>query len=290
MLYNKTIFTIKASDETLLQPARELLAALACECGYEAFIDTDDGVEGYVQLDFYDEVQVIEMVENFPMEGVAVEFSTEAVEDQNWNATWEQEEGFQPIYVDNSIIIYDVLHTDPAMIDDDGIMIGIEAQNAFGTGTHETTRMIVTSLNRMELEGKRILDCGCGTGILGIVALRCGAKECVGYDIDEWSVNNTRHNAELNGVGEKITVLEGDANVLSHVSGVFDVVVANINRNILLNDMPSFVDVMTSDGVLILSGFYAEDVPLLKEKAVSLGLKLSSHMNDGEWQCLHFTK
>ena len=129
----------------------------------------------------------------------------------------------------------------------------IDAQQAFGTGTHETTQMIVSLLLNQDLKDKRVLDCGCGTGILGIVAAKCGAREVVSYDIDEWSVRNAEHNAELNGV--ELDVLEGDKRVLSHVSGVFDVILANINRNIILEDIDEFVSVMTTDSKIILSGF-----------------------------------
>src|SRR3712207_2646095 len=115
---------------------------------------------------------------------------------------------------------------------------------SFGTGTHETTRMILAQLLKTSLEGKRVLDCGCGTGILGIAASKLGAEDVVAYDIDEWSVKNTEHNAVLNGVNN-LSVVEGDASVLSHVSGMFDIVLANINRNILLSDMSKFKEVMS---------------------------------------------
>ena len=151
---------------------------------------------------------------------------------RNWNEQWENE-GFEPIVIDGRCIIHDTKHPAGDKAPDSPTLdITIEARQAFGTGTHETTRMIVGELLKMDLKGKRILDCGCGTGILGIVASKCGASEIVAYDIDEWSVENARHNAKLNGV-KNMEVLEGDRNVLSHVSGVFDVVLANINRNIL---------------------------------------------------------
>ena len=284
-----------------MQPAREITAAIAGECGYETFLDTDDGVDGYVQVDFYHEPAIREALEEFPMDGVTVTFKTEEVEDKDWNETWEQEEGFAPIYIDDRLVIYDVLHPelgDAGLTDSNTptpntqhlspIRIGIQARNAFGTGTHETTQMIVGALLDIDMKGKRVLDCGCGTGILAITALKCGAADAVAYDIDEWSTENTRHNAEINGVADRIEVFEGNANVLSHISGVFDVVVANINRNILLADMPAFKEVMAHGGTLILSGFYEEDVPLLVEKAESLGLCLKEKKEEGEWRMLEF--
>ena len=276
-----------------MQPAREITAAIAGECGYETFLDTDSGVDGYVQVDFYDEPAMREALAEFPMDDVTVTFETEEVEDKDWNETWEQEEGFAPINIDDRLVIYDVLHPSdniptPNTQHPTPITIGIEARNAFGTGTHETTRMIVGMLLDMDLKGKRVLDCGCGTGILAITALKCGAADAVAYDIDEWSADNARHNAEINGVADRIEVFEGNAHVLSHISGVFDVVLANINRNILLNDMPAFREVMAHGGTLILSGFYEEDIHLLEEKAESLGLSLKEKKEEGEWRMLVF--
>lgn len=293
MKYFVSHFTIQCADSGFMQPAREITAALAGECGYETFLDTDSGVDGYVQVDFYDEPAIREALAEFPMDDVTVTFETEEVEDKDWNETWEQEEGFAPINIDDRLVIYDVLHPSdniptPNTQHPTPITIGIEARNAFGTGTHETTQMIVGMLLDMDLKGKRVLDCGCGTGILAITALKCGAADAVAYDIDEWSAENTRHNAEINGVADRIEVFEGNAHVLSHISGVFDVVLANINRNILLNDMPAFKEVMAHGGTLILSGFYEEDVPLLEEKAESLGLSLKEKKEEGEWRMLYF--
>ncbi len=294
MKYFVSHFTIQCADSGFMQPAREITAAIAGECGYETFLDTDNGVDGYVQVDFYDEPAIREALAEFPMDDVTVTFDTEEVEDKDWNETWEQEEGFAPIYIDDRLVIYDVLHPeghDSGTEDGNAqspIKIGIHARNAFGTGTHETTQMIVDMLLDMDLKGKRVLDCGCGTGILAITALKCGAADAVAYDIDEWSADNARHNAEINGVADRIEVFEGNAHVLSHISGVFDVVLANINRNILLNDMSAFKEVMAHGGTLILSGFYEEDVPLLEEKAESLGLSLKEKKEEGEWRMLVF--
>ena len=290
MKYFVSHFTIQCADGEFMQPAREITAAIAGECGYETFLDTDMGIDGYVQVDFYDKAMVEDALADFPMEGVSVTFTTDEVEDQDWNETWEQEEGFAPINIDNRLVIYDVLHPEGHENEDGGaqspIKIGIQARNAFGTGTHETTQMIVGALLDMDLKDKRVLDCGCGTGILAITALKCGAADAVAYDIDEWSADNTRHNAEINGVADKIEVFEGNANVLSHISGVFDVVLANINRNILIADMPAFKEVMAHGGTLILSGFYEDDVPLLVEEAENLGLKLEEKRENGEWRML----
>lgn len=147
--------------------------------------------------------------------------------------------------------------------------------------------MILRRLLGMDLTGKSVLDCGCGTGILGIVALRLGANRVLGYDIDEWSSENAKHNAALNGV-ENLDVLLGDASVLDGVKEEFDVVIANINRNILLNDMTAFRSHLKTGGRLILSGFYETDVPMLEQAAQSNGLTIIDVVTDGEWACAMF--
>jgi ribosomal protein L11 methyltransferase len=151
--------------------------------------------------------------------------------------------------------------------------------------------MMVATLLSLDLRGKRVLDCGCGTGILGIVALKLGAKEAVGYDIDEWSVENSKHNAIINMVEEGYTSLLGDASVLqSELLGQFNIVMANINRNILLADMHAFVERMDKGATLLLSGFYKADIPILVEAAAAEGLQLMAERNEGEWACLKLTK
>ena len=147
--------------------------------------------------------------------------------------------------------------------------------------------MIISTLLSQKLNGKCVLDCGCGTGILGIVASKLGANDIMAYDIDEWSVENARHNAQINQVNN-LHVLHGDAKILSQINGLFDVVVANINRNILLNDMPMFREIMSEDAVLILSGFYDDDIPMLKEKASSLNLSLTEVKEKDEWRACVF--
>lgn len=287
MKYYVANFDIECADE-LLQPARELLSAAACEAGFEAFEDTDNGIAGYVQRQLYDKEALDAAIVDYMPEGTQVTYNIEEVPDQDWNQDWE-DQGFEPIGVSDHLVIYDAKHTDMSMFaGDDGVMrIFIEARNAFGTGTHQTTRMILRRLLGMDLTGKSVLDCGCGTGILGIVALRLGANRVLGYDIDEWSSENAKHNAALNGVNN-LDVLLGDASVLDGVKEEFDVVIANINRNILLNDMTAFRSHLKTGGRLILSGFYETDVPMLEQAAQSNGLTIIDVVTDGEWACAMF--
>lgn len=287
MKYYVANFDIECAEE-LLQPARELLSAAACEAGFEAFEDTDNGIAGYVQRPLYDKEALDAAIADYMPEGTQVTYNIEEVPDQDWNQDWE-DQGFEPIGVSDHLVIYDAKHTDMSMFaGDDGVMrIFIEACNAFGTGTHQTTRMILRRLLGMDLTGKSVLDCGCGTGILGIVASRLGASRVLGYDIDEWSSENAKHNAALNGV-DNLDVLLGDASVLDGVKEEFDVVIANINRNILLNDMTAFRSHLKTGGRLILSGFYETDVPMLEQAAQSNGLTIIDVVTDGEWACAMF--
>ena len=268
-----------------MQTARDLLADCAGDAGFESFEDTEDGIKGYVQEDQFDKEQLDAQLADFPLPGITVTYELSKVEDKDWNETWENE-GFDPIDIYNRIVIYDARQTTP-QLPEGVIPIAIQARQAFGTGTHQTTQMIIGLLLDMHLAGKRVLDCGCGTGILGIAASKLGAKEIVAYDIDEWSADNARHNAQINHV-KNIEVLQGDANVLNHVSGVFDIVLANINRNILLQDMAAFRNVMMQDSLLILSGFFEDDCAQLNAKAESLGLKQMGKYSKDNWCCLQF--
>lgn len=286
MKYLVAEFKIECQDG-MIQIARDLLTDALGEAGFETFEDTEDGIKGYVQESLFDENAMNDVISNFMLPDVTINANIQEAEYKNWNEEWE-EAGFERININDSITIYDARHDDGNGIAS-GISIGIETKQAFGTGTHETTRMIVSTLLNIDLKGKRVLDCGCGTGILGIAASKLGASEVVGYDIDEWSSENAIHNAELNGVGN-MKVMLGDASVLKSVEGKFDVVLANINRNILLEDMPAFVSVMADDSLLILSGFYASDVDLLIEKASSLGLSKIDSKSDSEWTCLVLKK
>ena len=229
-----------------------------------------------------------------------ISYDIREAEDRDWNEQWEQE-GFEPIVISgewreesgernvHTLVINDGRHLpDNSLIATHSSQltsIEIDAKLAFGTGTHETTRMICSTLLDLKPEG-RVLDCGTGTGILSICALKLGAQEAIGYDIDEWSVDNARHNAVINQVDERFTSLLGDASILNKVEGTFDLVMANINRNILLNDMPQFVSKMNAGATLILSGFYTDDCQILIEKAQTLGLSLQQQKEDQQWACL----
>ena len=278
MKYYGLFFTIAPCT----QDARDVLSALAGEAGCETFEDTETGLKAYVQQSLFDRDAMDCVLEAFPFEGVSITYTVEEAEDRDWNEQWEQE-GFEPIIVANRLVIHDGRHLPSATYP---IAIEMDAHLAFGTGTHETTRMICATLLDMHLQGADVLDCGCGTGILGICALKLGARHCVGYDIDEWSADNTRHNAVINHVDQQMDALCGDATLLDGIRQRFQVVMANINRNILLNDMERFRSVMADGATLILSGFYENDCALLIGKAQTLGLSHCQTRVDGDWACM----
>ena len=265
--------------------ASDVLATMAGEVGFETFEETVTGLKGYVQQSLFDVSVLKTALEDFPFEDTTISYDIREAEDRDWNEQWEQE-GFEPIVISDNLIIHDGRHLPDSTPD---ISIEIDAKLAFGTGTHETTRMICSTLLELQPKG-RVLDCGTGTGILSICALKLGAQEAVGYDIDEWSVDNARHNAVINQVDNRFTSLLGDASILNKVEGTFDLVMANINRNILLNDMPQFVSKMNADATLILSGFYTDDCQILIEKAQTLGLTLQQQKEDQQWACLVLTR
>ena len=281
MKYFEVDFTISPYSAD----ASDVLAAMAGEAGFETFEETETGLKGYVQQSLFDVSALKAALEDFPFEDTTIGYDIREAEDRDWNEQWEQE-GFEPIVISDNLIIHDGRHLPDSTPD---IAIEIDAKLAFGTGTHETTRMICSTLLELQPKG-RVLDCGTGTGILSICALQLGAQEAVGYDIDEWSVDNARHNAVINLVDDRFTSLLGDASILYKVEGTFDLVMANINRNILLNDMPQFVSKMNADATLILSGFYTDDCQILIEKAQALGLTLQQQKEDQQWACLVLTR
>ena len=306
MKYFEVDFTISPYSAD----ASDVLAAMAGEAGFETFEETETGLKGYVQQSLFDVSELKTALEDFPFEDTTISYDIREAEDRDWNEQWEQE-GFEPIVISgewreesgkrnvHTLVINDGRHLpDNSLIATHSSQltsIEIDAKLAFGTGTHETTRMICSTL--LELFGHlsplstlhsplRVLDCGTGTGILSICALKLGAQEAIGYDIDDWSVDNARHNAVINQVDDRFTSLLGDASILNKVEGTFNLVMANINRNILLNDMPQFVSKMNADATLILSGFYTDDCQILIEKAQTLGLTLQQQKEDQQWVCL----
>lgn len=273
-------FEVDFQLSPLSQDACDILAALTADAGFESFEETQHGIRGYVQQPLLDRQALEDIVNNFPIMGTNIIYTISEAEDKDWNEQWEQE-GFEPIIVGNNrLAIHDGRHLPSQPAD---ISVEIDARLAFGTGTHETTQMICEWMLDMPMKGLRVMDAGCGTGILGIVALKLKASHVTAYDIDEWSSDNTCHNAVINRVDSQLSVYCGDASLLDSKTADYDLVLANINRNILLNDMPRFCQIMKQDAKLILSGFYTEDIPLLEARGKELGLTLTGAKNRDKW-------
>lgn len=273
-------FEVDFQLSPLSQDACDILAALTADAGFESFEETQHGIRGYVQQPLLDRQALEDIVNNFPIIGTNIIYTINKAEDKDWNEQWEQE-GFEPIIVGNNrLAIHDGRHLPSRPAD---ISVEIDARLAFGTGTHETTQMICEWMLDMPMKDLRVMDAGCGTGILGIVALKLKASHVTAYDIDEWSSDNTRHNAVINRVDSQLSVYCGDASLLDSKTADYDLVLANINRNILLNDMPHFCQIMKQDAKLILSGFYTEDIPLLEARGKELGLTLKGTKNRDKW-------
>lgn len=273
-------FEVDFQLSPLSQDACDILAALTADAGFESFEETQHGIRGYVQQPLLDRQALEDIVNNFPIMGTNIIYTINKAEDKDWNEQWEQE-GFEPIIVGNNrLAIHDGRHLPSQPAD---ISVEIDARLAFGTGTHETTQMICEWMLDMPMKDLRVMDAGCGTGILGIVALKLKANHVTAYDIDEWSSDNTCHNAVINRVDSQLSVYCGDASLLDSKTADYDLVLANINRNILLNDMPRFCQIMKQDAKLILSGFYTEDIPLLEVRGKELGITLTGAKNRDKW-------
>jgi ribosomal protein L11 methyltransferase len=285
MKYLSVTFFISSNNE-VKQSCRDVLTYLLGDAGFESFEDTGEGVVGYIQIDKFDQKATDAVISSFPIQDASIKYLTKKVEDTDWNKAWEHE-GFEPITVADKVTVFDARHPLPQSTPPTAVMVGIKTEMAFGTGTHQTTRMMLEALTEANLHHQRILDCGCGTGILALVASKLGAAEVTAYDIDEWSVKNTELNAENNDV-KNIKVLLGDATVLKQISSTFDIIMANINRNILLADLPAFVSKATPGTKIFLSGFYISDVNLIEEKAATVHLRRYGMKTIDQWAMLMF--
>lgn len=272
--------TLKATscNETV----NDVLSAFLGEIGFESFVEEADGLKAYIQEPLFDEAALKETIANLPIENVTVSYTFELIEDKDWNEEWEKNY-FQPIVIDNRCVIHSTFHKDVPNAEYD---ILINPQMAFGTGHHETTSLILEQLLDAELQGKSLLDMGCGTSILAILAAMRGANPITAIDIDTWCVENSKENILLNNISN-VSVELGDANSLKG-KGPFDIVIANINRNILLRDMESYTACMVKGSEIFMSGFYVDDIPLIQKKAESLGLEFVSYKEKNNWAVVRF--
>ena len=280
MKYFELAFTVNPCNEIVT----DVLSATLGDIGFDSFVESEGGILAYVQQSLFDEEALKSVIEDFPLPDTEITYIIKVAEDKDWNAEWEKN-SFQPVVIGEQCVIHSTFHTDYPKAEYD---IVINPQMAFGTGHHGTTASIIQELLEADLKGKTVLDMGCGTSILSILACKRGAKAVTAIDIDDWCVNNSRDNIALNGISN-ITVELGDASSLKGRLP-FDVVMANINRNILLADMESYVSVMHPGSEIYLSGFYVEDIPLIRSKGESLGLKFLSYSENDSWVAVKMKK
>ena len=262
------------------EPISEILIAELGNVGFESFVETENGVTAYIQkTDWNAEILADVFVLN--SDEFSIEYNLNEVPQTNWNAEWEK--NFEPIQVDDLVSIRAPFHENPNLKYD----IVIEPKMSFGTGHHETTHMMVQHLLQLDLENKKVLDMGCGTGILAIFAEMKGAKPLDAIDIDNWCYLNSIENVERNNC-KHISVFEGDSALLRDKK--YDVIIANINRNILLMDMEIYTNCLNDKGVLLLSGFYKEDIAMIDAEVSKYQLELETTLETNNWVALKYNK
>ena len=280
MKYFEFIFRTTPCNEVV----NDVLSAVLGEVGFESFVEHEEGINAYIQQALLDEDAIKNALAYFPLEETIITYEYTEAEDKDWNEEWEKN-FFQPIVIQDKCVVHSTFHRDVPQAEYD---IVINPQMAFGTGHHETTSLIIGKLLESNLKGKAILDMGCGTSILAILARMRGAEPCTAIDIDEWCVRNSLENIELNNL-DKIDVYLGDASILSD-KGPFDVVIENINRNILLADMHYYTERMKEGATLIMSGFYTDDIPAIQEEAGRNGLTFEGQSEKNRWAAVSFKK
>ena len=260
---------------------RDILAALLAEIGFESFAESENGVDAYVAEKNYSEEAIAGLLSNIPLIDTKLSYSTNYVKAQDWNEEWEKN-FFQPIIIDDKCVIHSSFHKDIPTLPYD---IVIDPKMAFGTGHHETTSLMVSFLLQMELEDKSFLDMGCGTAVLAILAKMRGSGRTLAIDNDEWAYQNSLENVQLNNT-EDVEVLLGDAGLLGKEK--FDIIFANINRNILLNVMHIYASCLNPGGELYMSGFYTEDLDIIREECKKNGLQFVNNKTKNNWTAVQF--
>lgn len=273
-----------ACCEPDLTTASDMLSAFLGEIGFESFVFENNVLTAYVRSEAFSSEAFAEVLDQLPLPQVTLSAETEEIEGRDWNHEWEKNY-FQPIVVADRCVIHSTFHTGYPKCEYD---IVIDPKMAFGTGHHATTSQIIAQLLEMDLIGKAVVDMGTGTGILAILAAMRGAAPVVAIEIDPAAEVNARENMMLNHQAQ-IDLRLGDATMLEGCRA--DVFIANINRNIILNDLEAYAATLNRDAIMILSGFYESDIPMLEARAVAFGLEYVRHTTQGDnWACLVLRK
>lgn len=278
MTYIEVKFTCTPNDEIV----NSILSATIGEIGFESFVEDESGTTAYIQSEIFDEEKLKEELNNLPIEA-EIGYTFKSIKEQNWNEEWEKNY-FQPLIIDNKCIIQSTFHNVPPTYD---YNIYIDPKMAFGTGHHQTTELIIREILKDDFNGKSVLDMGPGTAILAILASMRGANPITAIDIDQWAYDNAIENLNLNHI-ENIDVQIGGAELLGDKT--FDIILANINRNILLNDIHVYSSVLNQGGYLYMSGFYVEDIPSITGECNKNGLTFCYNTTKENWTAVKFIK
>ena len=273
----------------------DILTAELAELGFESFLETDEGLNAYIVEPDFEEQGVRELIAKYA-DQTAIAYEVSSLEKRNWNAEWEK--GYEPIEVTGPASLGRSAGAVPGVRirasfhEPDATRfrydIVINPKMSFGTGHHETTAMMLEHQLALDFGGKVVLDVGCGTGILAILAAKMGARAVLAFDIEEWAVENARENADLNDCPQ-ITVFQGTVDDVDRADR-YDVILANINRNVLLAEIPLYTALLTDEGYLLVSGFYEADAPDVVQKAVDTGLVAGNALVRTQWTSLVFKK
>ena len=274
MKYIEVNFNITPTSET----ANDVLAAQLAEIGFESFVEQQEGISAYVPIDEFSVDIINYLIGDFILD-VNITFSFKEMEDKNWNEEWENN-FFKPIVFEDKCVVHSSFHKPEGEFEYD---ILIDPKMAFGTGHHQTTGLILKEMLNMDFKNKTVLDMGCGTAVLAILASMMGSGDVVAIDIDEWAYNNAVENVALNNINN-VRVELGGAELLGNQS--FDIIIANINRNILLRDIPHYANVLNPEGILMLSGFYEEDIPALRVVCTNHKIELKKSANQDKWAAM----
>lgn len=260
----------------------EILMAEIAEAGFDTFMEADDGFEAYVEGDAFDNDLLNQLKEKYKQVS-PLQFSLTQIPKQNWNEEWEK--NVEPIIVDDRCLVRAAFHTIEKKYQYEII---ITPKMSFGTGHHQTTHLMISRQMKMDHKNRRVMDAGCGTAILSIMASKLGAKEVEAFDIDEWSVVNGFENAENNSCSS-INIQQGKIEEVE-LEGKFDIILANINKNILLAEMHHYASYLEKGGLLLLSGFYVQDIDDLNKEAARYQLSEVAHDERESWACLLLEK
>lgn len=259
---------------------KDVLISEMGNLGFDSFMETETGIEAFIPVTSFNESEMNNLFDAQPQYSIQ-NWKKEIIKDQNWNEEWEKNY-FKPLVVAEECLVRAPFHKNFPHC---RYEIVIEPNMAFGTGNHETTSMMLEAILKEDITGKNVLDMGCGTGILGILASMKGANHVLAIDIDEWPVKGTLENANLNNV-QNIEVKQGDATLLGNEK--FDIILANIHKNVLIQDLPVYASVLNKNGKVFMSGFYSEDLNSIIDTAKTSGLKTAGHQEKNRWVMASF--